>query len=382
MKEFDIKTKIYFGDDSLNRLRELPYHRCLIVTDPFVVSSGLIKLITAPLEQNSAMYRIFDQVVPDPPIEKIVEGVQCLTDFQPDSIICVGGGSAIDSAKAIREVSIQTDPNRVRLPLIAIPTTSGTGSEVTSFSVISDPEHQTKYPLVSDSLLPDEAILDVELVKSVPASITANTGMDVFTHAVESCVSLRYNEFSEALSQKAIEIVGSYLLRSYLDNNDTHARQKMHTASTLAGLAFNSAGLGLNHGMAHQLGAHFHIPHGAANAMLLPHVIEYNSEISARTKSRKEYSHATRCYATIARVLGLQNFNIITTVRALVNWTQFMMKEMDMDLSMSDTGKCTKEEYEALIPVMAEGALKDSCTADNPRTPTKEEVEQLYRDLW
>ena len=143
------------------------------------MSSGLIKLITAPLEQNSAMYRIFDQVVPDPPIEKIVEGVQCLTDFQPDSIICVGGGSAIDSAKAIREVSIQTDPNRVRLPLIAIPTTSGTGSEATSFSVISDPEHQTKYPLVSDSLLPDEAILDVELVKSVPASVTANTGMDV-----------------------------------------------------------------------------------------------------------------------------------------------------------------------------------------------------------
>ena len=114
--------------------------------------------------------------------------------------------------------------------------------------------------------------------------------------------------------------------------------------------------------------------------MLLPHVIEYNSEISARTKSRKEYSHATRCYATIARVLGLQNFNIITTVRALVNWTQFMMKEMDMDLSMSDTGKCTKEEYEALIPVMAEGALKDSCTADNPRTPTKEEVEQMLAE--
>ena len=131
-----------------------------------------------------------------------------------------------------------------------------------------------------------------------------------------------------------------------LDNNDTHARQKMHTASTLAGLAFNSAGLSLNHGMAHQLGAHFHIPHGAANAMLLPHVIEYNSEISARTKSRS-YNHATRCYATIRTGTGLQNFNIITTVRALVNWTQFMMKEMDMDLSMSDTGKCTKEEYEA-----------------------------------
>ena len=382
MKEFDIRTKIYFGPGALERLKGLPYHRCLIVTDPFVVSSGLIKMITDPLEKNGALYRIFDQVVPDPPIEKIVEGVQALTDFEPDSILCVGGGSAIDSAKAIREVAIQTNPNRVRLPLSAIPTTSGTGSEVTSFSVISDPEHHTKYPLVADSLLPDEAILDVELVKSVPATVTANTGMDVFTHALESYVSLRYNEFSAALAEKAIEICGSYLLRSFLDNNDTHARQKMHVASTLAGLAFNASGLGLNHGMAHQLGAQFHIPHGAANAMLLPHIIEFNSEITPHSKSRKDYNHTVRCYESIARVLGLQNFNTITTVRALIAWTQFMMKEMDMHITMRDTGTCTQQEYEAAIPAMVEGALKDSCTVDNPRLPTPEDVAQIYRALW
>lgn len=381
MKEFDIKTKIYFGAGALERLKQLPYHRALIVTDPFVVTSGLIKLVTDPLDQKGVAYRIFDHVVPDAPLDKIVEGVQALTEYQPDSIIAVGGGSAIDSAKAIREIGARTT-HAERLPMIAIPTTSGTGSEVTSFSVISNPEEHTKYPLVSDDLLPDEAILDVEMVKSVPANITANTGMDVFTHALEGYVSLRYNEFSAALAEKAVEICGSWLLRSYFDNNDTHARQKMHVASTLAGLAFNSSGLGLNHSLAHQLGAQFHIPHGAANAMLLPHVIEFNSEISAHSKSRQVYSQTVHRYETLARVLGLQNFNTITTVRALVAWTQFMMKEMDMHTCVSETGVCTKEEYEAAIPTMVEAALRDRCTPDNPRQATPEDLAKIYHDLW
>ena len=206
MKEFDIRTKIYFGPGALDRLKDLPYHRYLIVTDPFVVSSGLIRLITDPLDQHGAMYRLFDQVVPDPPIEKIVEGVQALTDFEPDSILCVGGGSAIDSAKAIREVAIQTNPSRVRLPLIAVPTTSGTGSEVTSFSVISDPANHTKYPLVADSLLPDEAILDVELVKSVPATVTANAGLIYGVgHAVYSLSDPRAVIFKSFVHQLAQE---------------------------------------------------------------------------------------------------------------------------------------------------------------------------------
>ncbi len=382
MKHFDIKTHIYFGENSLDRLADIPYRNALLVADKFVVSSGLIHLVTVRLQQAGVSWQVFDDVVPDPPLEKIALGAQAVLQQRPDVLIAVGGGSAIDSAKAIREVSLQLEPSYARPALIAIPTTSGTGTEVTSFSVVSDPENQRKIPLVSDSMLPDEAILDAELVRSVPPSVTADTGMDVFTHALESYVSTNNTEFSAALAEKAIEIVGSFLLRSYLDNNDTHARQKMHVASCLAGLAFNTASLGLNHGMAHQLGSHFHIPHGRANAMLLPHIIEYNSDISKYSRSKTDYPKHVRKYATVARTLGLQNFNTVTTVRALSNWTQFMMKEMDMPLSISETGLCTKEEYFEQIPSMVRAALEDACTATNPRTPTAEDVTRLYAELW
>ena len=381
MKHFDIKTHIYFGDNALDRLAELPYKNALIIADPFVVSSGLIHHLTVRLQQADISWKIFQDIVPDPPIEKVSAGVDAVLSQRPEVLVAVGGGSAMDSAKAIREVAGQIDAS-VHPSLIAIPTTSGTGSEVTAFSVISDEANQRKIPLVSDDMLPDEAILDVEMVKSVPPIVTADTGMDVFTHALEAYVSTNNNEFSGALAEKAIEIVGSCLLRSYLDNNDTHARQKMHVASCLAGLAFNAASLGLNPGMAHQLGSHFHIPHGRANAMLLPHIIEYNSEINKYSRSKTEYPKHVRKYATVARTLGLQNFNTVTTVRALSNWTQFMMKEMDMPLSVSETGKCTKEAYFAAIPDMARAALADACTATNPRTPTFEEVVELYEQLW
>ena len=382
MKHFDIKTHIYFGENSLDRLANIPYRNALLVADKFVVSSGLIHLLTVRLQQAGVSWRVFDDVVPDPPLEKIGFGAQTALQLRPDVIVAVGGGSAIDSAKAIREVALQMDSTYSRPALIAIPTTSGTGTEVTSFSVVSDVENQRKIPLVSDLMLPDEAILDAELVKSVPPNITADTGMDVFTHALESYVSTENTEFSAALAEKSIEIVGSFLLRSYLDNNDTHARQKMHVASCLAGLAFNASSLGLNHGMAHQLGSHFHIPHGRANAMLLPHIIEYNSDINKYSRSKTDYPKHVRKYATVARTLGLQNFNIVTTVRALSNWTQFMMKEMDMPLSISETGLCTKEEYFEQIPAMVRAALDDACTATNPRTPTAEDVTRLYAELW
>ncbi len=382
MKHFDIKTQIYFGENSLDRLADIPYKNALLIADKFVVSSGLIHLLTVRLQQAGVSWQVFDDVVPDPPLEKIGLGAQMTLQVHPDVLIAVGGGSAIDSAKAIREVALQMEPSYARPALIAIPTTSGTGTEVTSFSVVSDTENQRKIPLVSEKMLPDEAILDAELVKSVPPHITADTGMDVFTHALESYVSTENTEFSAALAEKSIEIVGSFLLRSYLDNNDTHARQKMHVASCLAGLAFNASSLGLNHGMAHQLGSHFHIPHGRANAMLLPHIIEYNSDINKYSRSKTDYPKHVRKYATVARTLGLQNFNIVTTVRALSNWTQFMMKEMDMPLSISETGLCTKEEYFEQIPAMVRAALEDACTATNPRTPTAEDVTRLYAELW
>ncbi len=381
MDHFSIQTKIYFGDDVLDHLRELDCKKVLIVTDPFIVNSGLLDMIVHPLESAKIDFKVFSDVVPDPPITKIVLGVRELLDYKPETLIAVGGGSAIDSSKAIREFAMTTE-NYPRIPLIAIPTTSGTGSEVTSFAVITDPEKHVKYPLISNSLLPDEAILDAELVRSVPPSITADTGMDVFTHALEAFVSVNENEFSSALAEKAIQIVGSYLLRAYYDGNDMEARKKMHSASCLAGLAFNSAGLGLNHGMAHALGAMFHIPHGRANALLLPHIIQFNSNINEHSKSQRSYPQVVERYSTIARNLGLNSYNEIMTVRSLANWVQFMLKELDLPLSISQIGKISKEDYFAAIPHMADEALADNCTKNNPRKVTRANVVELYKQLW
>lgn len=381
MKSFGIKTKIYFGDQALDRLAEIPYDKVLVITDPFMAKSSMIHLVTDPLERGHKKFEIFKDVVPDPPIDKISEGVKKMLEYRPDVIVAVGGGSAIDSSKSIREFALRVD-HYSDVGLIAIPTTSGTGSEVTSFAVVSDPKEKMKYPLVSRDLTPDEAILDAELVKSVPPAITADTGMDVFTHALEACVSTNKSDFSNALAEKAIEICGVFLLRAYLDGNDTHARQKMHSASCLAGLAFNSASLGLNHGMAHQLGATFHIPHGRANAMLLPHIIEFNSDINKHSKSQKEYLPAVKRYATVAQILGLSSYNKIMTVRSLVNWVQFMLKEMDIPLSISQMGIISKEEYFDAVDRMADAALADACTATNPRVPNKEDVVKMYEKLW
>ena len=381
MKSFDIKTKIYFGDQALDRLAEIPYQKVLVVTDPFIAQGELIKLVTEPLKKGNKQFEIFKDVVPDPPIEKISEGVKKMLEYRPDAIVAVGGGSAIDSSKSIREFALRVD-HYAEVGLIAIPTTSGTGSEVTSFAVVTDPAEKVKYPLVSYSMMPDEAILDAELVKSVPPSVTADTGMDVFTHALEACVSINRSDFSNALAEKAIEICGVFLLRAFLDGSDMHARQKMHSASCLAGLAFNTASLGLNHGMAHQLGATFHIPHGRANAMLLPHIIEFNSDINKHSKSRETYLPAVKRYATVAQILGLSSYNKIMTVRSLVNWVQFMLKEMDIPLSISQIGTISEEEYFGAIDRMADAALADACTATNPRVPTKDDVIRIYKNLW
>ena len=359
----------------------IPYKRVLIITDPFIANGDMIDLITAPLKSGGIQYDLFTDVVPDAPIGKIAEGVKKFLEYQPEAVIAVGGGSAIDSSKAIREFALKIN-NYGKVGLIAIPTTSGTGSEVTSFAVVNDTDAQVKYPLVSDSLTADEAILDAELVRSVPASVTADTGMDVFTHALESYVSTDHNEFSAALAEKAIEICGVFLLRAYLDGNDMHARQKMHVASCLAGLSFNTAGLGITHSMAHQLGAMFHIPHGRANAMLLPHIVEFNANINKHSKSQKEYLPAVKRYSNIAHVLGLSNYNKVMSVRSLVNWIQFMQKEMNIPLTIQEMKTITPDVYFAAIDRMAEAALADACTATNPRVPTKEDIVKIYTKLW
>lgn len=381
MKSFEVNTKIFFGQNALDRLKELNFKKLMVITDPFVVSSGLINHITSRLDEVNANYTLYSDVIPDPPVEKVISGVTTAIEINPDCIVAIGGGSALDLSKSIRKFAqrIKADFNP---HLIAIPTTSGTGSEVTPFSVITDPEVGTKYPLASVDMVPDEAILDEELVKSVPATITADTGMDVMTHAIEAYVSLNNNEFSAALAEKAVEICGQFLIRSYNDNNDSHARRKMHIASCLAGLAFSSASLGLNHGMAHQLGAQFHIPHGRANAILLPHIIEYNSNIGKYSRSRKEYAPCVQKYCNMARILGVNNLNEVTTIHALISYMRFMCSEMNIPLSISEIGGITETEYKSRISAMADAALRDGTTATNPRTPTKEDIMNIYSKLW
>lgn len=381
MKTFGMKTTIYFGENALDRLSQLPYKRVLVITDPFIAKGEMIKMITEPLEKGGHEYEVFHEVVPDAPVNKIAIGVDKMLQYRPDCIVAVGGGSAIDSSKSIREFALKIDAYG-EVALIAIPTTSGTGSEVTSFAVVNDTEAHVKYPLVSPSLTADEAILDAELVRSVPPSITADTGMDVLTHAIEAYVSTDRNEFASALAEKAIEICGVFLMRAYLDGNDTHARRKMHVASCLAGLAFNSASLGLTHGMAHQLGAQFHIPHGRANAMLLPHIIEYNSAIYKSSKSQTEYHPSVKRYSNIAHLLGLSSFNKVMSVRSLVQWIQFMNQDMGIPARISEIGNISINDYMDKVETMADAALADACTATNPRVPDKDAIMKIYRDLW
>ena len=381
MKSFEIKTKIHFGDNALERLAQMPYNRVLVITDPFIAKGSMIKMITDPLDRAGKTYEVFHDVVPDAPIDKIIIGVKKMLEYMPEVIVAVGGGSAIDSSKSIREFALGIN-HYADVALIAIPTTSGTGSEVTSFAVVNDTVAKIKHPLVSPSLTAEEAILDAELVKSVPPAITADTGMDVLTHAIEAYVSTNHNEFSTALAEKSIEIVGVFLLRAYLNGNDTHARQKMHVASCLAGLAFNSASLGLTHGMAHQLGANFHIPHGRANAMLLPHIIEYNADIHKDSRSQSEYHPSVKRYSTIAHVLGLSSYNKVMSVRSLIQWIQFMNQDMKIPARISEIGTISVNDYMSKVEAMAEAALADACTATNPRTPDKEAIMQIYRNLW
>ncbi|MBU5308140.1 iron-containing alcohol dehydrogenase [Clostridioides mangenotii] len=368
MHNFELKTSIKFGLGSLNALKEIRDKNVLIITDPFMIESGSIKKITENLEKTT--FEIFSDIVPDPPIETIVKGVEYFNKTNPDVIVAVGGGSAIDAAKAILDFSKKI-LSKENVEFIAIPTTSGTGSEVTSFAVITDKQKGVKYPLVSDELLPNIAILDPELVKTVPDFITADTGMDVLTHAIEAYVSTDADDFSDAFAEKAIKLVFKYLRRAYKNGDDIEAREKMHIASCLAGLAFNHASLGINHSIAHALGGKFKIPHGRANSLLLPHVIEYNADIKANEDG--EYSRAAQKYYEIAKLIGLNSTNVRVGVRRLINEIKYLQSDMKMVTKLSDCSVSTNElhEYEDEIAL---SAINDTCTNTNPKVPTQKDI--------
>ena len=359
-------TAIYFGDDPLARLSQLKFKRYFIVTDPFMVKSGaadtLIRRLPAGCE-----HAVFSHVTPDPPTDLVAEGAVQLCRFGADCLIALGGGSAIDAAKAIGYVEKHVSKRERMIYFIAVPTTSGTGSEVTSFAVITDHEQDVKHTIISEEILPREAILDVDFVKTVPPQTTADTGMDVLTHAVESYVSPMSGTYAEALAEKAVRLVFSDLLTAYHSPDDTRARAHMHAASNLAGFAFDYTSLGINHGIAHAVGGVFHIPHGRCNAVLLPHVIAYNAKNSQFAFDR---------YTALSRMLELGAASDYQTLKNFCNAIHALMLKMNMPTTLRACG-VSEAEFREHLPSIVENALADRCTATNPVEMTADGVREI-----
>ncbi len=363
---FSIKTDIIIGSGSDDTFRGAD--KVLIVTDRFMQEKEVTKYITKHLSGKE--YKIFSDVKPNPDIATVAKGVKIILEFKPELVVALGGGSPIDAAKGMIYFARMQDSS-LNIRFIAIPTTSGTGSEVTKFSVITDPESETKYPLVDDSMLPDMAIIDAELTKSVPRSVTADTGMDVLTHAIEAFVCTMRNDFTDALAEKAIKLANKFLIQVFENPEDVTLRQRVHNASCLAGMAFSNSGLGINHSMAHTLGAHFHIPHGKANAILLPYVISYNAGLY------DQLTEANKRYAKIARLIWLDSTNDRQSTMNLVRALRNYIAKLNIPSSIKAAG-INKQDFLKVLPELVEAAFVDPCTAGNPRPVTKEELTTLF----
>lgn len=405
MQWFKVPNKIYFEAGSTAYLAKMPaITKAFIVTDPAMTQLGYVDKVLYQL-RNREQYvhcEIFDQVEPDPSLDTIMKGVDSMNKFQPDVIIALGGGSAIDAAKGmwlfyenpdadfknmslkfldIRKRAYKFPQLGKKAKLVAIPTTSGTGSEVTSFAVISDKKENKKYPLADYELTPDVAIIDPEFVMSVPKRSTAWTGMDVLTHAIEAYVSILASDYTDALAVHSVEMVFEYLKRSF-DNgaSDPVAREKMHNASTLAGMAFTNAFLGINHSLAHKLGGEFHVPHGCANAILLPHVIRYNG-VENPTKftswpKYESYIVGDKIFALMKK-LGFNPKDNNDAVEQLAKKVESMNEYLQIPATLKEYG-IEESEFLAKLDPLSDLAFGDQCTTANPRLPLVTELRELY----
>ena len=408
MQWFKVPPRIYFEEDSIQYLEKMEgISRAFIVTDPMMVKLGNVDKVLYYLRKREEYCHseIYSDVESDPSVECIMRGVKAMNAFQPDVIIAIGGGSAIDAAKGmwlfyehpdtsfdgLRQRFLDIRKRAFKFPklgqkakLVAIPTTSGTGSEVTSFSVITDKQNgNIKYPLADYRLTPDVAIIDPQFTRSMPKSIVADTGLDVLTHAIEAYVSVMASDYTDGLALHAIEMVFTYLEKSY--NGDPLAREKMHNASCIAGMAFTNAFLGLNHSMAHKLGAECHIPHGRANAILLPYVIKYNATKPTKFASFPKYKEyvADERYAKIARRVGLCSADtpISEAVDCLVKAIRELMTVTERPLCIKDCG-VSKAEFMSKVDELSYKAFEDQCTTANPVYPLVSEIKELYREAY
>lgn len=405
MQWFKVPPKIYFENDSIQYLQKMEgIERAFIVTDPTMVKLGNVDKVLYYLRKREKYCHseIYSDVEPDPDVETIMRGVQAMRQFKPDVIIALGGGSAMDAAKGmwlfyehpeatfdglklkfmdIRKRAYKFPRLGAKAQMVCIPTTSGTGSEVTSFSVVTDKKNgNIKYPLADYALTPGVAIIDPQFVMSLPKSATADTGLDVLTHALEAYVSVMASDYTDGLALQAIGMVFEYLPRAYKNGaTDTVAREKMHNASCIAGMAFTNAFLGLNHSMAHKLGGDYHIPHGRANAILLPYVVEYNAQKPTKFATFPKYEKfiADEKYARIAQYIGKGGKTVQESVQNLVQAIRDLEREVGAPASIQECGIDEKLFFDNLQR-LSENAHEDQCTTANPRYPLISEIAELY----
>lgn len=373
---FMIPHNIIFGKDAFDRLANLKGKRAIIVTGGNSMKRhGFIDKAIEELKKAGMETEVFDGVEPNPSVETVKKGAEAMRKFNPEWIIALGGGSSLDAAKVMwafyehPELTLNdilvpgTCPElRNKAKLICIPSTSGTASEITAFSVITDTENHIKYPLVSEHFVPDIAIVDPLLPSKMPKHITANTGMDVLAHATEALVSTAASDYTDALAIHAIKLIFEWLPVAYNEPDNMLAREKMHNASTMAGMAFTSASLGLIHSLAHKIGGEFGVTHGLANAILLPYIVQYNRK-------------ATDKVALIEKELGIKDFP--TAIKELNGKLNIPLNFADVD-----EVEIAKEKFEEVLDRMSKNAYEDPCTLTNPRESSPEIVKMIFEHAY
>lgn len=395
--------RVYFEKNSIKYLQELDHvERVSIISDKGIAKLGFVQKVIDQLQQrqNKVVYDVFDNIEPDPDISTVQAGADAIRAFQPDTIIAIGGGSVMDSAKImwlfyerpdvdfrdlvqkfmdIRKRAFRFPALGDKAQLVAIPTTSGTGSEVTPFAVISDKKNNKKYPLADYALLPKVAIVDSSFVEKVPSRVTAATGMDVLTHAIEAYVSIFASDYTDGLALQVIKIVFDHLEKSVKDF-DSVAREKMHNAATMAGMAFGNAFLGIVHSMSHKIGGVFHTVHGENNAILLPYVIRYNGEKPGKLSTWPKYNYykAGERYQDIARMLGLKANTVDEAVASLAQACYELGEKVGLPMSYQAQG-LDKKEWEKALEQLAYDAYEDQCTPLNPRLPLVPDMMAMMR---
>lgn len=404
---FRAPEKVYFKKGclpvALDELKTvMGKKKAFIVTDQFLYKNGYTKAITDKLDQMGIVHETFFDVAPDPTLACALEGVKAIRAFEPDTIIAVGGGSAMDAAKimwvlyehpdadfydmAMRFIDIRkrvyTFPKMgEKAYFIAIPTSSGTGSEVTPFAVITDEKTGTKYPLADYQLMPNMAIVDTDMMMSAPKGLTSASGIDALTHALEAYASVMATDYTDGLALRAMKLIFKYLPSAYENGQtDVKAREEMATASTMAGMAFANAFLGVCHSMAHKLGAYHHLPHGVANALLITLVMRYNADPKPRkmgTFSQYQYPHTLERYCECANVLGIVGKNDEDTLNKFIDAIEELKAKVGIKKTIADYGVDEKAFLENLDQ-MVEDAFDDQCTGANPRYPLFSEIKEMY----